>query len=90
MEWWRSLKSKILLIIIKKQETQEQKGYEDVEIKEGDLVLYQHQDKKAWLGAMNVFAVKGKDILIFNKGSVRKVPRWNVLLCEAEEIESKM
>ena len=28
------------------------KGYEDEVIKEGDLVLYQHQDKKAWLGSV--------------------------------------
>ena len=26
------------------------KGYEDMEINEGDWIYYQHQDKKAWMG----------------------------------------
>ena len=34
------------------------RGYEDVTLKEGDLVIYQHQGRKAWLGNENVFDVK--------------------------------
>ena len=49
------------------------KGYEDVKISEGDLVYYQHQDKKAWLGPVKVFASKGNDIFIFANGNIRKV-----------------
>ena len=51
------------------------RGYEDIQVKEGDLVYYLHQDKKAWLGPVKVFAVKGRDIFIFANGSVRKVSR---------------
>ena len=58
------------------------KGYEDIKINEGGLVYYQHQDKKAWLGPVKVFARNGNDIFIFANGDVRKVPRCNVQLCE--------
>ena len=34
---------------LKKAKDTRAKGYEDVKIREGDLVYYQHQDKKAWL-----------------------------------------
>ena len=61
------------------------KGYEDEIIKEGDWVIYQHQDKKAWLGPVRVFAIQGKSIFLFSNGSVRKIPRCNVQLCQPEE-----
>ena len=64
------------------------RGYEDVKIGEGDLVFYQYEDKKAWLGPERVLAVKGGDVFIFANGNVRKIPRCNVLLSErSEEIE---
>ena len=44
------------------------KGYEDIQISEGDLVYYKHQDKKAWLGPAKVFASNGNDIFIFQMG----------------------
>ena len=65
------------------------KGYEDVKIKEGVLVYYQHQDKKSWLEPVKVFAVNGKDVFVFANGSIRKVPRCNVQLCEEEMVEDK-
>ena len=65
------------------------RGYEDIQVKEGDLVYYQHQDKKAWLGPVKVFAVKGRDIFVFANGSVRKVQRCNVQLCETEDDDSE-
>ena len=43
------------------------KGYEDVVIETGDLVFYQYEDKKAWLGPEKVFAVNGGDIFVFCK-----------------------
>ena len=58
------------------------KGYEDIKISEGDLVFYQYQDKKAWLGPKRVFATNGGNIFIFANGNIRKVPRCNVQLCE--------
>ena len=64
------------------------KGYEDIIIDAGDLVFYQYEDKKAWLGPEKVFAVNGGDIFIFANGNLRKVPRCNVQLSEKkEEIE---
>ena len=58
-------------------------------IKKGDLVYYQHQDRKAWMVMVKVLAVTGKDVFIFSNGNVRKVPRCNVQLCKSEEEESK-
>ena len=74
---------------LKKVSETRSRGYEDIQVKEGDLVYYQHQDKKAWLGPVKVFAVKGRDIFIFANGSVRKVPRCNVQLCETEDDDSE-
>ena len=50
------------------------KGYEDEVVKEGDFVLYQHQDKKAWLGPVQVFSKQGNSIFLFANGSMRKIP----------------
>ena len=47
------------------------KGYEDEIIKEGDWVIYQHQDKKAWLGPVHVFSIQGKSIFLFSNGTIR-------------------
>ena len=58
------------------------RGYEDININEGDLVFYQYEDKKAWLGPERVFAVKGRDVFIFMNGSIRKIPRCNMHLSE--------
>ena len=41
------------------------KGYEDIKIDTGDLVFYQYEDKKAWLGPERVFAVNEGYVLIF-------------------------
>ena len=41
------------------------KRYEDKNINEGDLVFYQYQDKKAWLGPEKVFVTIGGDVSIF-------------------------
>ena len=60
------------------------KGYEDTKINEGDLVFYQYQDKKVWLGPAKVFACNGNDVFIFANGNIRKVPRCNVQLCDKD------
>ena len=52
-------------------------------------MYYQHQDKKAWLGTVIVFAIRGRDIFIFANGSVRKVSRCNIKLCEAKNTEEE-
>ena len=74
---------------LKRTKNTRSKGYEDILIKEGDLVYYQHQDRKAWMGLVKVFTLIGKDVFIFANGNVRKVPRCNVQLCKSEEEESK-
>ena len=63
------------------------KGYENKIVKNDDIVYYQNQDKKAWLGPVRVFAVKGRDIFIFANGGIKKVPRCNIQLCESEDEE---
>ena len=74
---------------LKRAKNTRSKGYENILIKDGDLVYNQYQDKKVWMGPVKMFAVKGKDIFIFANGNVRKVPRCNEKLCESEEEESK-
>ena len=58
------------------------KGYEDEKINKEDLVFYQYEDKKAWLGPEKVFAVNGGDVFIFANGNIRKVSRCNIQLCD--------
>ena len=65
------------------------KGYEDVKLNEGDLVFYQYEGKKAWIGPERVFAIKGIDVFVFANGNIRKIPRCNVQLCEKFEEEEK-
>lgn len=48
---------------LKKQKITRSKGYQDIMIKEGDLVYYQYQDRKACMGLVKVFAVKGNMFL---------------------------
>ena len=48
------------------------KDYEVVKIYTGDLVSYQYEDKKAWLGPERVFAVNGGGVFIFANGNIRK------------------
>ena len=48
---------------LKKAKDTRAKGYENVKIKEGGLVYYQHQDKKAWLGPVKVFASRANENL---------------------------
>lgn len=52
-------------------------------------MYYQHQDKKAWLGPVRVFSVKGNDIFICANGSVRKVANCNIQICERENEEDE-
>ena len=73
---------------LKKASEARSKGYEDTPVKNGDIVYYQNQDKKAWLGLVKVFAVKGRDIFIFANGGIKKVPRCNIQLCEPEDDEN--
>ena len=66
------------------------KGYKDLILEEGDLVFYQYQGKKAWLGPVKVFAVQSSSVFIFANGSLRKIPRCNVqLLRKKDEIEDE-
>ena len=54
------------------------KVYEYVKINTGDLVFYQYEDNKAWLGPEKVFAVNKGDVFIFSNSNIRKVPRCNI------------
>ena len=54
------------------------KGYEDGIIEKDDLVYYQAQRGKDWLGPVKVFAIKGSSIWIFSHGYTKKVPRCKV------------
>ena len=56
------------------------RGYEDEIIKEGDLVFYQPQGKKNWLGPVKIFSILGNSVFLFANGSMKKVPRCNVKL----------
>ena len=64
------------------------RGYEDEIVKEEDLVFYQVEKKKAWLGPVKIFAIKGNSVFLFANGSMRKIPRCNVKLCKKREEES--
>merc|ERR1712237_252952 len=70
---------------LKKAQSARSKGYEDRILKEGDLVFYQHQGNKSWLGPVEVFTVKDNNIFIFTNGSIRKVPRCNVQYLRSKE-----
>merc|ERR1712074_249508 len=61
------------------------KGYEDIILEVGDLVLYQNQGKKSWLGPERIFAIKNKDIFLIANGSIKKVPRSNIQLLSKHE-----
>ena len=61
------------------------KGFEDEVIEEEDLVFYQAENKKAWLGPVKIFAIKGNAVFIFFNGSTRKIPRCNIKLCKKKE-----
>merc|ERR1712105_327078 len=61
------------------------KGYEDIILKAGDVVLYQNQGKRAWLGPEKVLAVKNKDIFLIANGSIKKVPRSNLQFLRRDE-----
>ena len=63
------------------------RGYEDKILREEDLVYYQIEDKKAWLGPERVFAVKGNSVFLFANGNMKKIPRCNVKLCGRKEVE---
>merc|ERR1712105_123488 len=61
------------------------KGYEGIILKAGDVVLFQNQGKRAWLGPEKVFAVKNKDIFLIANGSIKKVPRSNIQFLRRDE-----
>jgi len=63
------------------------KGYEDTILKEGDVVFYQAQGKKSWLGPERIFAVKNNSIFIIANGSMKKIPRSNVQFIRREVID---
>ena len=46
-----------LLTKLRKTRKTRTKGYENVKINEGDLVFYQYQDKKEWLGPEKMFEI---------------------------------
>ena len=65
------------------------KGYEDEILEEEDMVYYQVEGKKAWLGPVKIFTVKGNSIFLFANGSIRKIPRCNIKLHKKKEEDYK-
>ena len=50
---------------LRKASKKRMEWYKDIKINEGDLVFYQYEDKKAWLGPERVFEINRGDVLIF-------------------------
>ena len=56
------------------------KGYEDMVIQKGDMVFYQTNNEKAWLGPVEVTDVDNNYVFVKTNGDRRKVPKFNVKL----------
>ncbi len=56
------------------------KGYEDMVIQKGDMVFYQTNNEKAWLGPVEVTDVDNDYVFVKTNGDRRKVPNCNVKL----------
>ena len=56
------------------------KGYEDMVIQKGDMVFYQTNNEKAWLGPTVVTDVDDNYVFVKTNGDRRKVPKCNVKL----------
>merc|ERR1711867_336474 len=56
------------------------KGYEDMVIQKGDMVFYQTNNEKAWLGPTEVTDVDNNYVFVKINGDRRKVPKCNVKL----------
>ena len=54
------------------------RGHEDIVLKEGDLVFYQHKGKKAWLGPASICSLFDNSGVVQANGGLRKVPRCNI------------
>merc|ERR1712105_134778 len=63
------------------------KGYEDTILKEGDIVFYQNQGKKGWLGPEKIFAIQNNSIFIIANGSMKKIPRSNIEFIRRDAID---
>merc|ERR1712030_244186 len=63
------------------------KGYEDIILKEGDIVFYQNKGQKAWCGPEKVFAIQNNLIFIIANGSMKKIPRSNIEFIRRDEID---
>ena len=60
-------------------------GYENRIVEEDDLVYYQAKNRKAWLGPVKVFLIKGNSIWEIVHRDTRKIPRCNIKLCRKPE-----
>merc|ERR1711867_49191 len=56
------------------------KGYEDMLIQKGDMVFYQTNNEKAWLGPVEVTDVDNNYVFVKTNGDRRKVPKCNIKL----------
>ena len=54
------------------------RGYKDEIIDDRDLVCYQVQNKKAWLGPVKIISIQGNSIFLHTNSSMSKVPKCNV------------
>merc|ERR1712074_193365 len=63
------------------------KGYEDIILKEGDIVFYQNKGMKAWCGPVKVFAIQNNSVFIIANGSMKKIPRSNIEFIRRDAID---
>ena len=64
------------------------KGYDDEMVKEEDVVYYQTQNRKDWLGLVKVCAVKGNSLWVIVQVDARKIFRCNVMLYRKKDNEN--
>ena len=56
------------------------KGFENMVIQKDDMVFYQTNNEKAWLGPAKVMDVDKNWVFIAGNGDIKKVPKCNVKL----------
>ena len=56
------------------------KDLENMVIQKGDMLFYQTNNKKAWLGPAKVLNVDKNWVFIARNGDIKKVPKCNIKL----------
>ena len=56
------------------------KGLENMVIQKGDMLFYQTNNEKAWIGPAKVMDVDKNWAFIAGNGDIKKLPKFNVKL----------